>query len=108
MALIALTSNVTVATRCSGDEPRRGDRQIQRPTKLLSDAREQVPRLRFELTEVGLRKFLLNAERIGVVCTKYRNSAANGWTFAPLSECREAWERLYGALRWDNDAKDWA
>jgi hypothetical protein len=77
-------------------------------TRLLSDARQQVPRLRFELTEVGLRNFLLNAERIGVVCTKYRNSAANGWTFPPLPECREAWERLYGALRWDNDAKDWA
>ena len=77
-------------------------------TRLLSDAREQVPRLRFELTEVGLRNFLLNAERIGVVCTKYRNSAANGWTFPPLSECRKAWERLYGAQRWDNpDTKDW-
>jgi hypothetical protein len=76
-------------------------------TKLLSDTREQVPRLRFELTEVGLRNFLLNAERIGVVCTKYRNSAANGWTFPPLSECREGLGAVIRALRWDNDAKDW-
>jgi hypothetical protein len=75
---------------------------------LLGNARERIPRLRWELSDVGPRNFLIDAERIGVVCTKYRNSASNGWTFPPLAECREAWEQLYGAQRWDNpDAKDW-
>jgi len=66
------------------------------------------PRLRWDLSDVGLRNFLIDPERIGVVCTKYRNSVGNGWSFPPLSECREAWERVYGPQRWDNLAlREW-
>jgi hypothetical protein len=75
---------------------------------LLDDARERVPRLRWDLSDVGLRNFLLDAERIGVVCTKYRTAYANGWSFPPLAECREAFAKLYGPQHWDNpDADDW-
>jgi hypothetical protein len=74
---------------------------------LLEDARTQVPRLR-DLTEVALRNFLIDEESIGAVCEKYRASSGNGWTFAPLSEAREAWCRRYGPMKWDNaDATDW-
>ena len=74
---------------------------------LLDDARARVPRLR-ELTEVGLRNFLIDEESIGIACTKYRAAIGNGWTFAPLTEAREAWERRYGPVKWDNaEARDW-
>jgi hypothetical protein len=39
---------------------------------LIEDAKTKVPRLRWDLTEVGLRNFLLDEESIGIVCTKYR------------------------------------
>jgi hypothetical protein len=75
---------------------------------MLDNARELVPRLRWDLSAVGLRDFLLDQKRIGIACTKYRESGANGWSFPPLTECREAWQRLYGPKKWDNpDAKDW-
>jgi hypothetical protein len=69
---------------------------------LIEDARENVPRLR-DLTEVALRDFLVNEDQIGIgaACTKYRDSSANGWTFPPLAEAREAWSRQYGPQRWD-------
>jgi hypothetical protein len=74
---------------------------------LLDDARARVPRLR-DLTDVGLRNFLVDEESIGVICTKYRQSNANGWTFPLLSEPREAWCQRYGSVSWDNpDAVDW-
>ena len=73
---------------------------------LLDDARERVPRLRYE-TDVSLRNFLSDAGRLGVVCTKFRTSAANGWSFPPLAECREAFEQLYGPQLWDNPAEEW-
>jgi len=87
---------------------------IQRPNttftkSLLDDARERVPRLRFDLTEVALRNFLVDEETIGVACTKYRASIGNGWSFAPLLELREAWCRRYGPMKWDNaEAKEWS
>ena len=75
---------------------------------LVEDAKLKVPRLRGELSEVGLRNFLLDEERIGTVCTKYRSANKNGWSFPPLAEAREAWERCYGTVKWDNpDAKEW-
>jgi hypothetical protein len=74
---------------------------------LLEDARYKVPRLR-DLSENGLRNFLIDADKIGEACTKYRKSTANGWTFPPLREARAAWEKLYGPKAWDNaDLKDW-
>jgi Mesyanzhinovviridae DNA primase len=74
---------------------------------LLANAREQVPRLRWEASEVGLRDFLVDKKKHGIACTKYRTSHANGWSFAPLAECRAAWEQVYGPLKWDNDVSEW-
>lgn len=75
---------------------------------LIDDARAKVSRLR-DLTEVGLRNFLVDEEGIGIVCTKYRQSIGNGWTFPPLSEARAAWSQRYGAVKWDNpDAAEWS
>jgi hypothetical protein len=60
------------------------------------------------LAAPDLRNFLIDAKRIGVACTKYRDGKGNGWTFPPLAEAREAWTQLYGPQCWDNaDAKDW-
>jgi hypothetical protein len=74
---------------------------------LLDDARQRVLKLRFE-TDVALRDFLVDAKRLGVACTKYRTAYANGWSFPPLTECREAFTKLYGPQDWDNpDADEW-
>jgi hypothetical protein len=73
---------------------------------LLADARKAVPRLR-ELTAVGLRNFLTDAERLGAVCTKYRASIGNGWTFPPLAEARAAWAEKYGPTVWDREVEEW-
>ena len=77
-------------------------------SQLLSNARERLPRLRWDLTEVGIRNFLIDPKRIGVACTKYRDAKGNGWTFPPLAQARKGWAQLYGPQCWDNaDAKDW-
>ena len=87
---------------------------IQRPNttftkSLLDDARERVPRLRFDLTEVALRNFLVDEESVGIPCAKYRASIGNGWSFAPLWELREVWCRRYGPTKWDNpEAREWS
>lgn len=73
---------------------------------LLAQARERVPRLRYDLTEAGLRNFLVDSEALGIVCTKYRTSAANGWSFPPLSECRAAWCNRYGPVDWSPE-EEW-
>jgi hypothetical protein len=74
---------------------------------LIDDAILRVPRLRWDLSDVGLRNFLTDEESIGVVCTKYRSASANGWSFPSLSECREAWSKRYGPTKWDSDMIDW-
>ena len=76
---------------------------------LLDDAKDRVPRLKWDLSDVGLRNFLTDEESIGIPCTKYRASSGNGWSFAPLIELREAWCRRYGPMKWDNpEAKEWS
>jgi len=76
---------------------------------LLEDARAKHPRLRYDLSDVGLGNFLIDEERIGIACTKYRSAAANGWSFPPLAEAREAFDRLYGPIAWDNpDVVEWS
>jgi hypothetical protein len=75
---------------------------------LLDDAKERIPRLRWDLTEVGLRNFLVDEESIGIPCTKYRAAIGNGWSFAPLAELREAWVRRWGFVKWDTEAKEWS
>jgi hypothetical protein len=75
---------------------------------LIDDAKKKFPRLRFDLSEVALRNFLLDATRIGVTCEKYRASIGNGWSFPPLLECRAAMEAIYGPTKWDNaNADEW-
>jgi len=75
---------------------------------LIDDAKAKVPRLRYDLTEVALRNFLMDEESIGIVCTKYRAAIGNGWSFPTLAECREAWCRRYGPTNWDApDAIEW-
>jgi hypothetical protein len=76
-------------------------------SSLLANARERVARLRWEATEVALRDFLVDQKKLGVLCAKYRTSAANGWAFPPLAECRAAWERMYGPAKWDHDVSEW-
>jgi hypothetical protein len=74
---------------------------------LIEHAISSVPKLRFELSDVALRNFLFNADATGVVCNKYRSASANGWTFPPLTECRDAWSKLYGPTEWETDMIDW-
>jgi len=74
---------------------------------LMEDAKERVPRLKYELSEVGLRNFLTDPEKTGIICTKYRAPRANGWSFPPLAECRTAWEKRYGPTQWDVDVEEW-
>ena len=73
---------------------------------LLADAREH-PRLRWDASEVALRDFLIDKKRLGIACTKFRASKANGWTFPPLAECRTEWEQIYGPTKWDTNVSDW-
>ena len=70
---------------------------------LMDDAKDRLPRLRYDLSEVVLRNFVV--EEIGAA--KYRSSGANGWSFPPLAEAREAWCRRYGPVRWDNPVEEW-
>jgi hypothetical protein len=75
---------------------------------LVDDAKERVPRLRWELSDVELYNFLTDRERIGVACEKHRTSSANGWDFPPLAECRAAWEKRYGPTQWERpEMVDW-
>ena len=74
---------------------------------LIDDAKERVPRLRWDLSENALRNFLVDEETIGVPCTKYRTNSGNGWSFGPLAELREAWARRYGPVKWDTEAMEW-
>jgi Family of unknown function (DUF5906) len=76
---------------------------------LLDDAKERIPRLKWDLSGVGLWNFLTDEDSIGIPCTKFRANSANGWSFPPLSDLRAAWSRRYGQVKWDNpDAKEWS
>jgi hypothetical protein len=74
---------------------------------LREDAKEKVPRLRYDLTNEALRNFLTDEETLGVKCEKYRSSNGNGWKFLPLAEARAAWIERYGPTKWDNPVEDW-
>ena len=76
-------------------------------SSLLASARERVPRLRWDASEVALRDFLVDEKKLGIACRKHRTSHANGWAFPTLAECRGAWERMYGPRKWDNNVKEW-
>jgi hypothetical protein len=68
---------------------------------LLSDARKQVPRLKWE-SDVALTDFLKEKG-----CEKHRDSTANAWKFLPLAEARSAFDQAYGSQKWDNPEGEW-
>ena len=74
-------------------------------SSLRDDAKERVPRLKWDLTEVALRDFLV--DDLDIPCAKFRAASGNGWSFAPLAELREAWVRRWGPVKWDNPEKEW-
>jgi hypothetical protein len=61
--------------------------------------------LKWELSDSAIADFLVD-ER-WPKAKKYRDSKGNGWTFEPLTESRQAWERRYGPQVW-NEMKNWA
>jgi hypothetical protein len=87
--------------------PVRGKPRTSRTKDLIEDAILHVPKLRGDLSDVALRNFLMSSDATGIVCKKYRSASANGWTFPPLTECRDAWCKLYGPTSWDTDMIDW-
>jgi hypothetical protein len=74
-------------------------------SSLLDDAKERVPRLKWDLTQVALRNFLV--DEVDIPCTKFRAASGNGWSFAPLDELRGAWTRRWGPVKWDNPSTEW-
>jgi hypothetical protein len=75
---------------------------------LMEDAKlNGGARLRYDLTDVTLRNFLTDPEKIGATCRKHRSALGNGWAFPPLSEARQAWEKIWGDVAWDNPAQEW-
>jgi hypothetical protein len=75
---------------------------------LMDDAKEHGgQRLRYDLSDVMLRNFLTDKEKVGAICYKYRSSVGNGWSFPPLAEARAAWIKIWGETVWDNPAEEW-
>jgi hypothetical protein len=75
---------------------------------LREDIVRRVPRLRGDISDIMIQQFLTDRGRIGLECLKCRTTAANGWSFPPLSMAREAWAHLWGPVAWDNpEAKEW-
>jgi len=73
---------------------------------LVENAKQRVPRLR-DLSDVGLCNYLTDEEAMGVKIEKHRTSAANGWKFPLLCDCRAAWSKRYGPTVWDTNIRDW-
>jgi hypothetical protein len=73
---------------------------------LVENAKQRVPRLR-DLSDVALCNFLTDEEAMGVKIEKHRTSAANGWKFPLLCDCRDAWCKRYGPTKWDTNIRDW-
>jgi Family of unknown function (DUF5906) len=70
---------------------------------LLEDARENYPRLKWDLSEVALANFLKDE----VDCELKRSGKCNGWSFPPLEEARKAWVKRYGPTDWRCSAIEW-
>jgi hypothetical protein len=67
---------------------------------LVSHGKDFSPRLCQDLDEYSLKDFLTDESRIGVACDKVHTVDGNGWSFPPLSECREAIDGPYGPQDW--------
>lgn len=66
---------------------------------------DRFQRLKSDLTDNSLQDFMTDkswpkAER------KFRDNTTNGWTFLPLDESRQEFERRYGPQEW-NDLSEW-
>jgi hypothetical protein len=66
---------------------------------LREDAMDRFPRLKWELSDNNIADFL--SDKNWLKAQKYRDNKNNGWTFEPLKESREAWDRRYGPQKWD-------
>src|SRR6516165_4946956 len=71
---------------------------------LTADACKRFPRLRFELSDTMLEEFV--TDESWPKAKKFRSNQRNGWTFEPLTESRQAWDKRYGPQPW-SAAKDW-
>ena len=71
---------------------------------LTADARDRFPRLRFELSDSMLEDFL--TDEGWPKAKKFRDSKRNGWSFEPLTDSRQAWDKRYGPQPW-SAARDW-
>jgi hypothetical protein len=71
---------------------------------LRNDAIERYQRLRYELTDNALGNFLIDDG--WPKAEKFRDNKSNGWTFLPLEESRQEFEKRYGPQEW-NDLKEW-
>jgi hypothetical protein len=75
---------------------------------LMEDTTEHGgARLRYDLSDVMLRNFLIDKEKVGAICFKYRTAVGNGWSFPPLAEARAAWIKIWGETAWDNPEEEW-
>ena len=85
-------------------------KKLSRPStaytkSLREDAIERFPRLRhYGLSDNDIRDFMTD-ER-WVKGEKFRDNKNNGWTFEPLTESREEWDKRYGPQPW-NDVSEW-
>jgi len=71
---------------------------------LIKDAKDGYARLRLDLTPNMLQAFL--EDPTWPKATKYRDTKNNGWSFFPLQESRQAWDRRYSPRQW-NAVKEW-
>jgi hypothetical protein len=71
---------------------------------LTADACKRFPRLRFELSDTMLEEFV--TDESWTKAKKFRSNKRNGWTFEPLTESRQAWDKRYGPQTWSS-TKDW-
>ena len=71
---------------------------------LRDDAMERYQRLRYELTDNAIGFFL--TDKAWPKAVKYRDNTTNGWTFLPLAESRQEFEKRYGQQEW-NDLEEW-
>jgi len=90
-------------------DPIKWPKKMSRPsttyTKRLKDnATERFPRLKWELSDNQLAEFLLDSEwpKAG----RFRDSKNNGYTFEPLKESRQEFDKRYGPQGW-NEMEEW-
>jgi hypothetical protein len=71
---------------------------------LREDACNRFPRLKWELSDSAIAEFM--TDESWPKAQKFRDNKSNGWTFEPLKESREEWDRRYGPQQW-NEAQEW-